>query len=424
MKVIEYNKSAGEKLLRWMEGAAFPPEKVAAVRKIVGEVQERGDAALREYTLAFDGVRLKSFAVSPAEMQKARKSLTPKLRAALRRAERNISRFYRPIREKSWRRGRGDGLEWGERVTPVESAGIYVPGGRAPLVSTVLMAVVPARLAGVRRIVIVTPPGKSGTVNPYLLATADFLGIREIYRIGGAQAVAALAFGTRTIPRVDLIAGPGNIYVTLAKKEVFGVVGIDSLAGPSEVAILADGKAAPDHIAADLLAQAEHGPGGAAILITTSKRLAAAVAEEVARAGGGGKREGIFLVRVRSLKEGIELVNRIAPEHLEIMTSAPEAALARIRNAGAIFIGELSPVAAGDYVAGPSHVLPTGGAARFSSPLTVNDFLKKSSLLRYTRRALKNDFSALETLAELEGLDNHLLSVRVRLNTRSVKMTD
>jgi len=415
MKVIEYNKAAGNKLLKRLEGAAFPPDKVAAVRKIVEEVRRRGDAALRDFTRKYDGAKLKLFAVSPEEIRSARKSLTPELRGALRRAEKNIADFYRPTRERSWRRGRGDGLEWGEKVTPVDSAGIYVPGGKAPLVSTVFMAAVPARLAGVPRIVIVTPPGKDGSVNPFVMVAADFLGIKEIYKIGGAQAVAALAFGTRTIPRVDMIAGPGNIYVTLAKKEVFGTVGIDSLAGPSEVAILADGKADPDYIAADLLAQAEHGPGGAAILITASKRLISAVKAALEKFASRTMEGEISLVRVRSLSEGIGLVNRIAPEHLEVMTAQPEKAVEKIRNAGAIFIGEMSPVAAGDYVAGPSHVLPTGGAARFSSPLSVNDFLKKSSLIRYDRRALKKDFSALETLARLEGLDNHLLSARIRL---------
>lgn len=419
VKAIEYNSVAGNNLLNRLRAAAFPPEKVAAVRKIVEEVRKRGDAALREFTRDFDGVQLKSIAVSPAEIRTARKSLTPKLRAALRRAERNISRFYRPTREKSWRRGRGDGLEWGEKVTPVESAGLYVPGGRAPLVSTILMTAVPARLAGVDRIVIVTPPGKDGSVNPCLLAAADFLGIREVYKIGGAQAVAALAFGTRSIPKVDLIAGPGNIYVTLAKKEVFGTVGIDSLAGPSEVAVLADSRGDPLYIAADLLAQAEHGPGGAAVLVTPSKRLAAQVAEKIGDSGGIGTRDRIFLIRVRSLREGIELVNRIAPEHLEIMTGKPERDLGKIKNAGAIFIGELSPVAAGDYVAGPSHVLPTGGAARFSSPLSANTFLKKSSLICYNPRSLKNDFPDLETLAGLEGLDGHLLSARVRLRGKT-----
>ncbi len=417
MKILEYNSASREKLLKRLEGAAFPPEKVAAVRKIVDEVRKRGDAALREFTWKFDAVKLKSLSVSPAEIREVRKSLTPELRAALRRAEENISGFYRPSREESWQRGRGDGMEWGEKVTPVSSAGIYVPGGKAPLVSTVLMAAVPARLAGVRRIVIATPPGKDGSVNPFLLAAADFLGICEIYKIGGAQAIAALAFGTRSIPKVNMIAGPGNIYVTLAKKEVFGRVGIDSLAGPSEVAILADGKAPARFIAADLLAQAEHGPGGAAILVSASRRLIGAVKAELENLASRPADGEIFLVRVRSLREGIDLVNRIAPEHLEVMTVRPEAAVEKIENAGAIFIGEMSPVAAGDYVAGPSHVLPTGGAARFSSPLTVNDFLKKSSLIRYNRRALKKDFPALETLAELEGLDSHLLSARVRLNT-------
>ena len=421
MKILEYNSASREKLLKRLEGAAFPPEKVAAAREIVEEVRRRGDAALREFTRDFDGVKLKSFAVSPAEIRRSRKGVTPELRAAMRRAEKNITDYYRPTRDESWRRGRGDGLEWGEKVNPVGSAGIYVPGGKAPLVSTVLMAAVPARLAGVPRIVIVTPPGKDGSVNPFLLAAADFLGIGEIYKVGGAQAIAALAFGTRSIPKVNMIAGPGNIYVTLAKKEVFGRVGIDSLAGPSEVAILADGKAPARFIAADLLAQAEHGPGGAAILVSASRRLIGAVKAELENLASRPADGEIFLVRVRSLREGIDLVNRIAPEHLEVMTERPEAAVEKIENAGAIFIGEMSPVAAGDYVAGPSHVLPTGGAARFSSPLTVNDFLKKSSLIRYDRRALKKDFPALEILAGLEGLDNHLRSVRVRLEGKTFK---
>ncbi len=420
MKIIKYKSGRGDRLLERLESMAYPPEKVATVRKIVEEVGKRGDAAVREFTRQFDGVSLKSFAVTGPELRTARQSLTPELRKAFQRAENNIADFYRITRKKSWRQGRGDGMEWGEKVSPVESAGLYVPGGRAPLVSTVLMAAVPARLAGVERIVIITPPRKDGTVDPRLLAAADFLGITEIYKVGGAQAIAALAFGTRSIPRVDLIAGPGNIYVTLAKKEVFGRVGIDSLAGPSEVAILADAQANPLFIAADLLAQAEHGPGGAAILITASKRLLAEVKDNLERPALGKKsdpvsREGIFLVQVASLGEGVKLVNRIAPEHLEIMTARPEAALKKVKNAGAIFLGEMSPVAAGDYIAGPSHVLPTGGAARFASPLSVNDFLKKSSLVCYQGRALENDYPALETLAGLEGLDYHLLSVRVRL---------
>lgn len=428
MRIIEYNAAGWKRLRKRLEELVFPPDKVAAVRKIVEEVQKRGDAALREFTLTFDGIRPGSFAVSGEELRSARKAVTPGLRKAFRRAEKNIEDYYRPTRDKSWRRGRGDGLEWGEKVTPVERAGLYVPGGTAPLISTVFMTVIPARLAGVPRIILVTPPQKDGTINPYLIVAADYLGTREIYKLGGAQAIAALAFGTQTIPQVDMIAGPGNIYVTLAKKEVFGAVGIDGLAGPSEVAILADGKSNPLYIAADLRAQAEHGAGGAAILVTASKRLIAAVKaklENLSSRPGGGKslrragREGIFLVRVRSLPEGIELVNRIAPEHLEIMTGNPEAALAKIRNAGAIFIGEMSPVAAGDYISGPSHVLPTGGSGRFASPLSVNDFLKKSSLIRYTRRALRKDFEALETLAGLEGLDGHLLSARVRLQSKS-----
>ena len=287
------------------------------------------------------------------------------------------------------------------------------------------MSVVPARLAGVPRIVLVTPPQSDGSINPYTLAAAKYLGVREIYKCGGAQAIAALAFGTRSIPKVDKIVGPGNIFVTLAKKEVFGYVDIDGLAGPSEIAILADGSANPRYIAADLLAQAEHGEGGYSLLITTSKQLMGKVAKDVKELLVRLDRKLIlnrtlnkstYLIKVKSLREGIDLVNQIAPEHLEIITKDPDRAAAGIDNAGAIFIGEFSPVAAGDYIAGPSHVLPTGGSAKFFSPLSVTDFQKKSSIINYTQRSLKNDLPPLKTIAELEGLDGHLLSAAIRVN--------
>ncbi len=424
MKIIELNTKELDRLEDELLGDTFPPQKLAAVRKIVRRVRGEGDQALREFTWKLDGVKLRSFRVSPRELTIARQVLTPRLRKIIRRVEKNIRVYYSGTIYRSWRGGRGDGLVWGEKVTPLEKVGIYIPGGKAPLVSTVLMTVVPALLAGVGRIILVSPPRPDGSLNPYLLAAADFLGVREIYKVGGAQAIAALAFGTETIPRVDKIVGPGNIYVTLAKKEVFGRVDIDMPAGPSEVVILADGSAPPAWAAADLVAQAEHGPGGRAILISTSRGLLTAVAKNIDKIlKTSGRRDILrktlesdtFLVRVKSVKAGLELVNRIAPEHLEVMVNKPEKVLSRVKNAGAIFLGRYSPVAAGDYVAGPSHVLPTGGGARMFSPLSVNTFLKKSSIIQYNRKALKNDLESLLTLAELEGLDGHGLSGRLRV---------
>lgn len=424
MNVIEWKTSSWEKLPKRLRDQDFPPRKIEAVRKIIESVRKKGDRVIRKFELEFDGVRIQSLRVSKREIQAARKVLTPEIKKSFRRVEGNIRRYCSRNLQKSWREGRGDGLIWGERVTPLERVGIYIPGGEAPLVSTVFMSVVPAQLAGVPRIILVSPPLFKGSIHPLIIAAADFLGISEIYKIGGAQAIAALAFGTETIARVDKIVGPGNIYVTLAKKEVFGYVGIEMLAGPSEVVILADGSAAAEYIAADLLAQAEHGGGGVSILITPSRRLIGKVKKEIAdflprlsRQSVLQKslKKGTWLIKVKSLKDGIELVNRIAPEHLEIMSNNPKKVLPEIRNAGAIFLGEYSPVAAGDYVAGPSHILPTGRSARFFSPLSVNDFLKKSSVIRYNRKALRNDIDALKTLTELEGLDAHALSASIRI---------
>ena len=425
MKLLEYNSTSRTRLKKLLEAESFPPEKLDIVREIIREVRRGGDRALRELTLKYDGVKIRTLAVSAPEIRSAAKLLTPKLRETFSRVEDNIRRYYSLTLNKSWREKMEDGMTWGEMVNPVEKVGIYIPGGKAPLISSVFMTVVPARLAGVPRIILVTPPLNDGLINPYILAAADYLGVREVYKCGGAQAIAALAFGTRSIPKVDKIVGPGNIYVTLAKKEVFGYVDIDGLAGPSEIAILADGKANPRYIAADLLAQAEHGEGGYSLLVTTSKRLINTVEKEVKQLLIRLDRKRIlnraltkrtFLIKVKSLGEGIDLVNQIAPEHLEIMTADPERIVSRVKNAGAIFLGQYSPVAAGDYVAGPSHVLPTGGSARFFSPLSVTDFQKKSSLIGYTRRSLKNDMPALKTIAELEGLDGHLLSAAIRVN--------
>ena len=425
MNLLEYNSNSWGRVKKRLEMESFPPDKLRLVREIVGKVRKEGDRALREFTLKYDGVKIRDFSVTAAEIRAAGKLITSELREIFGRVEDNIRRYYSLTLNKSWRKKRGDGMTWGEMVNPLEKVGIYIPGGKAPLISSVFMSVVPAQLAGVPRIVLVTPPRSDGSINPYILAAADYLGIREVYKCGGAQAIAGLAFGTRSIPKVDKIVGPGNIYVTLAKKEVFGYVDIDGLAGPSEIAILADGQANHRYIAADLLAQAEHGEGGYSLLITSSKRLIEKVEMEVKVLMARLERKSIldralnkrtFLVKVKSIREGIDLINQIAPEHLEIMTEDSEDAAGRIKNAGAIFLGPFSPVAAGDYVAGPSHVLPTGGSARFFSPLSVTDFQKKSSVIDYNRRSLKNDLPALKTIAELEGLDGHLLSASIRIN--------
>ncbi len=425
MQLLEYNLTSWVQLKKQLSRESFPPKKLGLVREIIGEVRKRGDRALRELTLKYDGVMIKNFSVSKDDIRSSSEFLSSELRETFRRVEENIRKYYSLTLNKSWRKGRGDGMIWGEMVNPVEKVGIYIPGGKAPLISSVFMSVVPAKLAGVPRIILVTPPRGDGSINPYILAAAEFLGVGEIYKCGGAQAIAALAFGTRTIPKVDKIVGPGNIFVTLAKKEVFGYVDIDGLAGPSEIAILADGSSNPRYIAADLLAQAEHGEGGYSLLITTSKRLIGRVEKEVKELLVRLNRKRIlnrtlnkstFLIKVKSLREGIDLVNQIAPEHLEIMTADPERVVSRIKNAGAIFLGEFSPVAAGDYIAGPSHVLPTGGSARFFSPLSVTDFQKKNSIINYTQRSLKNDLLPLKTIAELEGLDGHLLSATIRVN--------
>lgn len=424
LKILEYSRRSGAVLKNRFSLEASPPDKLDFVREIIRQVRSRGDAALREYTLEFDGARIGRIAVSAADFRAARRLLTPGLKKAFRRVRDNIAWFHSFAQARSWTAARSDGAVLGEKVTPLDSAGLYIPGGKAPLVSTVLMAAVPAQLAGVKRIALASPPGKNGKVNPWILAAADFLGLREVYRIGGAQAVAALAFGTESVKPVLKIAGPGNIYVTLAKKEVYGYVDIDMLAGPSEVAILADGSARAEKIAADLLAQAEHGSGGFSFLVSTSRRLleetAAALPKLLRKLARkeileAAARESLALIRVPSLAAGADLINRLAPEHLEILTREPRKVLPRIRNAGAIFLGSFSPVAAGDYSAGPSHILPTGGGAMSFSPLSPGEFLKKSSLIEYSRSALAGEIGLIEGLARLEELDAHALSALLSL---------
>lgn len=395
----------------------------AAVREIIAAVRQHGDEAVCEYTRRFDGLALtpQELAVPQHTWLAAQQQISAAALAALQTAAQNITAFHQHQRETDWEFVR-EGVRLGERVVPLAAVGLYVPGGRALYPSSVLMLALPARLAGVRRVVMVTPP-RAGGLDPHLLAAAALAGVHEIYQIGGAQAIAALAFGTQTIAAVDKIVGPGNSFVTAAKRQVFGQVGIDSLAGPSEIAILADDSANPEWVARDLIAQLEHDVEAKAVLVTDATALAERVrtrvselAQRVARApivAEAAQRFGVAFI-VRSLAEGIAAINAIAPEHLEIMTRAPRAVAAAITNAGAIFLGAHSPVPMGDYAAGPNHTLPTGRAARFGSPLRVADFCKHLSMIEYSAEAFQRDRRTVETLAALEGLLNHAEAVAAR----------
>jgi histidinol dehydrogenase len=344
--------------------------------------------------------------------------------AAVKRIRRNVSDYHKRQLPREWTFDAGMGSTLGELIRPVASVGAYVPGGTAPLVSTLLMTVVPARTAGVRRIAVATPPDKEGSVNPHILATADLLGVEEVYKMGGAQAIAALAFGTATVGRVDKIVGPGNIYVTEAKRQVFGDVDIDCIAGPSEILVLADGTANARYIAADILSQAEHGTGEEiSVLVTDSDEVARDVADEVGRQLKqlGRKdmmarviRKGTFAVVTKDLNEAVRFTNGFAAEHLEVMVKKPKALVKRITNAGAIFIGPYSPVPVGDFVAGPSHVLPTNGAAKSFSGLSVLDFVKRIGTVNYTRKKLDSVSRDLRTIAMVEGLDAHARTAEIR----------
>ena len=410
-----------------------PPESVAdeihrSVETIIAEVRDRGDAALLEFTERFDGVKLEAreLRVTSDEVAAARRAVGHEVVQALSYAAERIEAFHRHALPRSWWMEDQHGSFLGQQVRPLDRVGVYVPGGRAAYPSTVLMTTVPARVAGVREIVLVSPPAGDKTVHPAVLAAAEIAGVREVYRVGGAQAVSALAFGTETMRRVDKIVGPGNIYVALAKKRVFGHVGIDMVAGPSEVVVVADDGAEPEWVAADLLAQAEHDPMARSLLLTASARLIDGVAAALERQLGALPRREIAraalqangaLVLTRDLAEAVELANRLAPEHLELQVDDPFGWLPRVQNAGAIFLGRLTPEVVGDYVAGPSHVLPTGGTARMASALGVEDFVKRSSLIHYTRRGLEEAWPHLAALATVEGLTAHGEAARRRLTS-------
>ncbi|MFP3389080.1 histidinol dehydrogenase [Brevibacillus sp. SIMBA_040] len=395
-----------------------------AVQAILLEVRKRGDEALRDYTERFDRVRLQQFRVSEAEFAEASEQITSEVKAALVEAAANIRDFHERQVRQSWFTTKESGTLLGQIIRPLKRVGLYVPGGTAAYPSSVLMNAIPAKIAGVPEVVITTPPGADGKINPAILVAAQIAGVNEIYKVGGAQAVAALTYGTEQILAVDKIVGPGNIYVALAKREVFGLVSIDMVAGPSEIAVLADDTANPRYVAADLLSQAEHDPMSAAILVTPSQALADAVATEVERqledlprkliAEAAVRDHGAILV-VNDLDEGFAVINRIAPEHLEIMIDDPFAHLGKVENAGAIFLGPYSSEPVGDYFAGSNHVIPTNGTACFSSPLSVDDFIKKSSVVSYSKSDLRENGHKIITLAEQEGLAAHGRAIAERL---------
>ncbi len=376
------------------------------VRKIVDAVRSEGDAAVLRYTRQFDRVKLtpRTLRVTEAETSAAFQNISPQFIASLKRVIENVNRFYRRSVKRPWRIRDANGVVLGEHPVPLERVGVYVPSGTAPLVSTVYMTVLPAKIAGVKEIVLATPPKADGSVDPHILVVANLLKVSAVYKAGGAQAIAAMAFGTKTIPKVDKIVGPGNVYVTEAKRQGFGYVDIDMLAGPTEIAVIANQHSNPEYVARDLEAENEHHQG-LAILITPSKALANAVRPKVSNG---------TIVLVKNLDEAVEAANALAPEHLEIQVNRPEALIRKIKNAGAIFIGPYSPASVGDYAAGPSHVLPTGGSARFFSGLGVAQFMKVSHVISYTRKALENDREMIERLATIEGLPKHWESVAAR----------
>lgn len=409
MKIIRATSKRLEKIYnRGFIKSRLVEEKV---RRIIEDVRLFGDDALIKYTRKFGGVKLsaRQVKVSEIEISGAYQNISPNFVSSLKVVIENVNRFYRKTLRKSWRIKDADGVVLGENYTPLERVGVYIPAGTAPLVSTVYMTVLPAKIAGVKKIALISPPDKNGFINPHILVVADLLKVDEIYRVGGAQGVAALAYGTKTVPRVDKIVGPGNIYVNEAKRQVFGQVDIDMIAGPTELVIIANRYSDPKFIVADLRAQAEHAKG-LAILITNSKSLAKEVKSQLDGING-------FIILTKNLEQAVEISNKIAPEHLEIMVKNPQRLLKKIRNAGAIFLGPYSPTAVGDYVAGPSHVLPTLGTARFFSGLSMFDFIKSSHIISYSKKALEKIKEPLEKIAGIEGLNKHLDSVKIRFQS-------
>ena len=432
---IDNNSFAeSEKLRRILSRSdGLSDEIMTSVGAIIRDVRERGDDALLELTARFDGLRLKpeDLRVDREIIEELAARVDDRLKTALRDAISNIRKYHQQQLTRDWEIESGNGVRLGQRVRPLEIVGLYVPGGSAAYPSTVMMNAVPAQVAGVERIVVVTPPGRF-TGNPVIAAVLKELDLFEVYTIGGAQAIAALAYGTNSVPRVDKIVGPGNQYVAAAKKLVFGTVGIDSIAGPSEIIVIADDTARPDFVAADLLSQAEHAEDAAAILITPSEKLALAVYEEIRIQTSRLMRRAIVerslagygaLIVVKSIEAACALADRLAPEHIEVMTAHSEEAAARINHAGAIFIGHYSPEPVGDYFAGSNHVLPTLGTARFSSALGVYDFLKRTSIIRYTQSELERTAASIDLLAQAEGFEAHARAVTIRISEGGREIT-
>ncbi|MEH7012102.1 histidinol dehydrogenase [Neobacillus niacini] len=420
MKIVKVNDQISIK--RSIESGTT--EQSAIVKNIISDIRTLGDIALRDYTEKFDRVRLESFLVTENEMNEAYGKVDSEFISIVQEAAENIRSFHEKQLRPSWMTTEENGSMLGQKITPLDSVGVYVPGGTAAYPSSVLMNVIPAKVAGVKRIVMVSPPDGEGRLPAAVLVAAKEAGVEEIYKVGGAQAIGALAYGTESIAPVDKITGPGNIFVALAKREVFGDVDIDMIAGPSEIAIIADNSARADEVAADLLSQAEHDPRACSVLITPSMTLAEEVAIEVDKQLALLPRKeiasrsiadfGVIYV-TSSLEEAVETVNQLAPEHLEILTENGIELLGKIRHAGAIFIGRYSSEPVGDYFAGPNHVLPTNGTARFSSPLNVDDFQKKSSVIIYSEKALKENGEKIAKFARMEGLEAHARAVELRL---------
>lgn len=393
------------------------------VLDIIKQVRTNGDKALIDFALQFDRATLTNLVVQEEEFLEAEKAVSKAFLDATIHAENNIRTFHSAQVEKSWFLNKADGVMLGQKVTPMDKVGVYIPGGKAAYPSTVLMNVIPAQLAGVKDIYIATPPQQDGTINPHVLVVAKNLGINRIYKMGGAQAVAAFAYGTETVQKVDKIVGPGNVFVARAKKWVYGDVAIDMIAGPSEICVVADHTAKANYVAADLLSQAEHDEAATSICITTSKALAKEIATEVSLQLDTLDRKAVAkasidtngkIIVVDNLKQAFLLVNDIAPEHLQLMIENASDHVADVTHAGAIFVGHYSPEPLGDYMAGPNHTLPTSGTAKFASPLGVYDFMKKSSIIRYTKDALMNEADHIETLANMEGLSAHATSIAIR----------
>ena len=425
IKILKYGQEENSEIFKRSEALSNVESTVSDILK---NVKENGDAALLDYTKRFDGADLKDLKVSDEEIKNALNSVDEKLIKIIKKAKENIELFHEKQKRTGFEIKNNDGATVGQRIIPVDRAGLYVPGGTAAYPSTVLMNVIPAKIAGVKEIVIVTPPDKNGKINPVILSSAYIAGADRIFKVGGAQAIGALAYGTESIPKVDKIVGPGNAFVAEAKKQVFGKVSIDMIAGPSEILIVSDGKSNPKYVAADLLSQAEHDKNASAVLVTDSEDLALKVQkeleiqipqlqrEEIARASvdNNGK-----IIIADDLEKVIDIANEIAPEHLELCVDEPFEYLEKIRHAGSVFLGRNTPEAFGDYIAGPNHTLPTTGSAKFSSALSVDDFIKKTQYIYYTDDAMKKTAKDVEIFANAEGLTGHAKSAVIRLNEDS-----